>query len=220
MVWKCCVEFAEVPSFSMCAAKGVLAVPLLGWAPAAAPKPPAELPKPPVVLVEAPKPPVVPPPPNALPVVPAAPNAGLLWPNRLPPVVLLAPNVDVVLVLLEPKPPNVEPEVPLPPKRPPDVVLPNGLDPKAFVLVVLVEPKPPGKVKVSLGAAVHSRHSQNARAAIFTQPKPFAAQADTIETGSSRGVVASGQRQKVDPMTRLRRAKLSTYLRPRKESSC
>ena len=56
----------------------------------------------------------------------------------------MLPKAEVVL-LVDPKPPNVFPVVLLPPKRPPPVVeLPKGLEPKAVLVLVLV-PKPPGK---------------------------------------------------------------------------
>jgi hypothetical protein len=151
MVWYCWVAVVEVPSFSLKAENGTAAVPLLGWL-FVAPNPPADAPKPPVVVLA-----LVEPEPNALPVFPppnrppppvAAPNPLVLfWPPKRPPPVLLAaaPNagVDVAVLLFAPKPPNVEPEDAPPPKRPPPVVeLPKGFDPNAPVEAVFV-PKPP-----------------------------------------------------------------------------
>jgi hypothetical protein len=152
MVWYCWVAVVDVPSFSLKAENGTAAVPLLGCWLFVPPNPPADAPKPPVVVLA-----LVEPEPNALPVFPppnkpeppaAAPNPLVLfWPPKRPPPVLLAaaPNagVDVVL-LLAPKPPNVDPveAAPPPPKRPPPVVeLPNGFEPKAVEPVFV--PKPP-----------------------------------------------------------------------------
>ena len=111
------------------------------------PKPPVvEDPNAPEVLF-VPKPPEVLPPPNKPPeagVVLFAPKVvGLAWP-KIPPPVLPEPNPDVVVLFVDPKPPNVEPVVPLlPPNNPPPVVpLPNGFEPKAVVVLLL--PKAPG----------------------------------------------------------------------------
>lgn len=154
MVWYCALPLA--PSFSEKAWKGVFAVPLLGGGLLPPPKaPPVLAPNPPVVVLvlAAPNPPPVLPPPNRPPPpVDDAPNpvAGLFWPKRPPPVfAVVLPKAEVVVVLLvDPNPPNPLPPVvapPLPPpKRPPPVVeLPKGFDPKA-VLLVLLAPKPPG----------------------------------------------------------------------------
>jgi hypothetical protein len=59
---------------------------------------------------------------------------------------VLDPKAEVVVLLfVDPKPPNVLPPVapPPPPKRPPPVVeAPKGFEPKAL-LFVLLAPKPP-----------------------------------------------------------------------------
>ena len=153
MVWYC--DWAlPVPSFSWNGWNGVLAVPLLGGGLLPPPKAlPVPLPKPPVVvfvLVEPNAPPVLPPPNRPPPAVVDAPKpvAGLLWPKRPPPVfAVLDPKAEVVVLLfVDPKPPNVLPPVappPPPPKRPPPVVeAPKGFEPKAL-LFVLLAPKPP-----------------------------------------------------------------------------
>lgn len=59
---------------------------------------------------------------------------------------VLLPKAEVVVLLVDPNPPNVLPPVaPPPPKRPPLVVeLLKGFEPKA-VLVLVLAPKPPGE---------------------------------------------------------------------------
>jgi len=68
----------------------------------------------------------------------------LFWPKMLA-LLLAEPNADVVVLLLllvDPKPPKVELDVPPLPNNPPPVVeLPNGFEPKA--VEVLLVPKPP-----------------------------------------------------------------------------
>ena len=150
MVWYCDCALPVVPSFSEKGWKGVLAVPLLAGGLLAPPKAlPVLEPKPPVVavLVEPNAPPVLPPPNRPLPPVVDEPKPVVLfWPKRLPPVFVLLPKAEVVL-LVDPKPPNVLPPVVLPPpKRPPPVVeLPKGFEPKAVLLFVFA-PKPPGEL--------------------------------------------------------------------------
>ena len=59
---------------------------------------------------------------------------------------VLDPKAEVVVLLfVDPKPPNVLPPVaPPPPKRPPPVVeAPKGFEPKALLLFVALAPKPP-----------------------------------------------------------------------------
>ena len=108
-----------------------------------APKlPVVDAPKPPVVLFD-PKPPLVLfPPKRELPVpVFVVPNPVVLfWPNRLEPPLPNPPEVLLLLLVFEPKPPKVEPEVLPPPKRLPVEPAPKGFEPN---VVVLLLPKPP-----------------------------------------------------------------------------